>query len=116
MVNDYQPEEHDDEIAEHISNSDYLYHKDIELLSNEKMKCGKPPYVLQYYVPTKEAKPEQYDYHISFGKNNYLHLNQVLGYKGSDGDRPRILFFAPTGVAAITINGTTTHSGLGIND
>ena len=80
------------------------------------MKCRKTPYVLQYYVPNKEAKPKQYAYHISFGKNNYLHLNQVLGYKGSDGDKPRILLLAPTGVAAITINGTTTHSGLGIND
>ena len=55
---DYQPEELDDEIVEDISNSDYLYHKDVKLLSNEKMKCCKSPYVLQHYVPNKETKPE----------------------------------------------------------
>ena len=52
--NDYQPEELDHEIVEDISNSDYLYPKDIKLLSNEKMKCHKTPYVLQYYLPNKE--------------------------------------------------------------
>ena len=40
---------------------------------------------------------------------------QVLGYKGGDADKPRIFLLAPTGVAAININGTTIHSGLGIN-
>ena len=44
--NDHQPEELDDEIVEDISNSDYLYPKDIKLLSNEKTKCRKTPYVL----------------------------------------------------------------------
>ena len=44
--NDYQSEELDDEIVEDISNSDYLYPKDIKLLSNEKIKCRKTPYVL----------------------------------------------------------------------
>ena len=34
--NDYQPEEFDDEIVEDISNSDYLYPKNIKVLSNEK--------------------------------------------------------------------------------
>ena len=64
--NDYQPEELDDEIVEDISNSDYLYPKDIKLLSNEKMKCRKTPYVLQYYVPNKETKPEEYVHHMLF--------------------------------------------------
>ena len=54
--NDYQPEE----IVEYISNSDHLYPKDIKLLSNEKMKCRTTPYILQYYVPNKETKPEEY--------------------------------------------------------
>ena len=35
---DYQPEELDDEIVEDISNSDYLYPKDIKLLLNEKKR------------------------------------------------------------------------------
>ena len=42
-------------------------------------------------------------------------MNKVLGYKGDDADKPRILLLAPTGVAAINICGTTIHSGLGIN-
>ena len=66
MENDYQLEELDDEIVEHISNSDYLYPKDIKLLSNEKMKCRKTPCVLQYCVPNKETKPEEYAHHILF--------------------------------------------------
>ena len=63
---DYQPDELDDEIVEDISNSDYLYLKDIKLLSNEKMKCCKTPYVLQYYVPNKETKLEEYAHHMPF--------------------------------------------------
>ena len=42
-------------------------------------------------------------------------MNKVLGYKGGHAHKPRILLLAPTGVAAININGTTIHSGLGIN-
>ena len=64
--NDYQPKELHDEIVEDISNSDYLYPKDIKLLSNEKMKCCKTPYVLQYYIPNKEFKPEEYPHHMLF--------------------------------------------------
>ena len=33
----FQPEELDDEIVKDSSNSDYLYPKDIKLLSNEEM-------------------------------------------------------------------------------
>ena len=64
--NDYQRGELDDEIVEDISNSGYLYPKDIKLLSNEKMKCYKTSYVLQYYVPNKETKPEEYLHHMLF--------------------------------------------------
>ena len=53
------PENLDDEIVEDISRSDYLYPKDIELLSNEKMKFRKAPYVLQHYVPNKETRTEE---------------------------------------------------------
>ena len=42
--NDYQPKELDDEIVEDNLNLEYLYPKDIKLLSNEKMKCRKTPY------------------------------------------------------------------------
>ena len=48
-------------------------------------------------------------------KTIFFSLNKVLGYKGGDADKPRILLLALTGVAAININGTTIHSGLGIN-
>ena len=30
------------------------------------MKCRKTPYVLQYCVPNKETKPEEYAHHILF--------------------------------------------------
>ena len=48
-------------------------------------------------------------------KTIYMSLSKVLMYKGGELDKPRILLLAPTGVAAININGTTIHSGLGIN-
>ena len=34
-------------------------------------------------------------------------------YKGGHPEKPRILLLAPTGVAAINIDGTTIHSALG---
>ena len=45
--------------------------------------------------------------HISFSK--------VLRYKGGEPEKPRILLLAPTGVAAVHINGTKIHCGLQIN-
>ena len=48
-------------------------------------------------------------------KTDFLPLNKVLVYKDGDADKPRILILVPTGVAAINFNGTTIHSGLGIN-
>ena len=30
------------------------------------MKCRKTPYVLQYYVPNKEIKSEEYAHHMLF--------------------------------------------------
>ena len=48
-------------------------------------------------------------------KTIFLSLNKVLGYKGGHAHKPRILLLAPTGVAAININGIAIHSGLGIN-
>ena len=47
-------------------------------------------------------------------KTIFLSLNKVLGYKGGDADKPRILLLASAEVAAINIGGTTTHSGLGM--
>ena len=52
-------------------------------------------------------------WNISFDKNNFF-VFEVLEYKGGDIDKPRILHLAPTVVAAISINGATIHSGLGI--
>ena len=48
-------------------------------------------------------------------KTIFVSLNNVLGYKVGDADKPRILLLAPTRVAAINIDGTTIHSDLGIN-
>ena len=45
----------------------------------------------------------------------YMSLSKVLIYKGGGLEKLRILLLAPTGVAAININGTTIHSSLGIN-
>ena len=39
---------------------------------------------------------------------------QLLMHKGSDPERKRVLLLAPAGVAAVNIDGTTFHSGLGI--
>ena len=39
----------------------------------------------------------------------------IRSFKGGDPEKPRILILAPTGVAAINIDGTTIHSALGIN-
>ena len=47
-------------------------------------------------------------------KNSHMSLSKALMYKGGDPEKPRILLLAPTGVAAMNINGTI-HSGLGIN-
>ena len=44
-----------------------------------------------------------------------MSLNKVMMYKGVDPEKPRILLLAPTGVAAVHINGTTIHAGLEIN-
>ena len=38
-----------------------------------------------------------------------------VGKSHDELEKPRILLLAPTGVAAININGTTIHSGLRIN-
>ena len=36
-----------------------------------------------------------------------MSLNKVMMYKGGDPEKPRILLLAPTGVAAVHIDGTT---------
>ena len=48
-------------------------------------------------------------------KTIYMLLSKVLIYKGGEVEKPRTLLLAPSGVAAININGTTIHSGLRIN-
>ena len=64
--NDYRPEELDDESISGMSNIGYAYPKQIKLLSNEKLKCHKIPYVFQYYVPNKATSPEEYAHHMLF--------------------------------------------------
>ena len=49
-----------------MSNIGYAYPKQIKLRSNEKLKCRKIPYVLQYYVPNKETSPEEFAHRILF--------------------------------------------------
>ena len=45
----------------------------------------------------------------------FLFLIKVLRCKGGDVHKTRILLLPPTRIAAINVNGTTIHSGLGIN-
>ncbi|XP_066926174.1 uncharacterized protein [Clytia hemisphaerica] len=42
----------------------------------------------------------------------YHSLSKLLMYRGGEPTKERILVLAPTGVAAINVNGTTIHSGL----
>ena len=42
-------------------------------------------------------------------------LNKTLSYGSQCLERPNLLLLAPTGVAAVNINGTTIHSALGIS-
>ena len=48
-------------------------------------------------------------------KTIYMSINKVLMYKGGNPEKPRILLLAPTGVAAVNIDGTTIHTALAIN-
>ena len=47
-------------------------------------------------------------------KTVHMALNKLLLHKSRDPDKPRILLFAPTGIAAIKIGGTTAL-GIGIS-
>ena len=47
-------------------------------------------------------------------KTIYMSISKVLMYKGGHPEKPRIFLLAPTGVAAINIDGTTIHTALGI--
>ena len=44
-----------------------------------------------------------------------MSISNLLSFKGSDPEKPMILILAPTGVAAINIDGTTIHTAPGIN-
>ena len=48
-------------------------------------------------------------------KTIFMSISKLLSFKGGDPEKPRILILAPTGVAAINIDGTTIHTALGIN-
>ena len=62
--NDYQPEELDDEVIADTSNNHYIYPKQTKLLSNEKLKRHKIPYVIQYYISDKKTSLEEYVNHM----------------------------------------------------
>ena len=47
-------------------------------------------------------------------KTIYHSLTKVLSYRANSVDKPKVLLVAPTGVAAINIDGTTVHSAFGI--
>ena len=48
-------------------------------------------------------------------KTVYQLVTKLLLYRSGDLDKPSVLVLAPTGVAAINMNGTTIHSGLKIH-
>ena len=50
-----------------------------------------------------------------FIKTIFMSICKLLSLKGGDPEKPRILILAPTGVAAINIDGTTIHTALRIN-
>ena len=45
----------------------------------------------------------------------YQAVTKTLMYNGGDPDKPRVMSLAPTDVAVVNMDGTTIHSGLGIN-
>ena len=47
-------------------------------------------------------------------KTIYASVSKTLAYGSSHIEKPTVLLLAPTGVAAINVNGTTIHSALGI--
>ena len=44
-----------------------------------------------------------------------MSISKLLSFKGGDPEKPRKLILAPTGAAAINIDGTAIHTPLGIN-
>ena len=66
---------------------------------------------------TQKSQKHNYIYTVPNVTNithNNISLSKLLLHRGGDPSKSRILLLAPTGVAAININGTTIHSGLGI--
>ena len=52
---------------------------------------------------------------LSANENNWQPMaEKVLQYHGDSPDKPRVLIFAPTGIASINVNGITIHQALGI--
>ncbi|XP_057297639.1 uncharacterized protein LOC130628671 [Hydractinia symbiolongicarpus] len=49
-----------------------------------------------------------------FGQKSKFTITRTISYRGKDPEKPRVLLLAPTGIAAININGNTIHSGLKI--
>ena len=47
-------------------------------------------------------------------KTIFMTISKLLSFKGGDPEKPRILILAPTGVAAINIDGTTIHWGINV--
>ena len=47
-------------------------------------------------------------------KTIYHSLTKTFSYRANSLDKPKVLLIAPTGVAAININGTTMHTALGL--
>ena len=65
--NIYQPEILVDDLIENNHASDILYPSSIPITSaNEKLKCRKVPYVLNFHVPNQHTHPEEYAHHLLF--------------------------------------------------
>ena len=67
--NDYQPEVLVDDLIENNHASDIHHPSSIPIMSaNEKLKCGKVPYVLKYRVTNQHAHPGEYFHAFSLQK------------------------------------------------
>ena len=108
---------------------DTLINENIRSLNVKQRQVFDVIYELaRYYMKNLFSKHVKYikPFHIfltggaGVGKSHlivtiFMSIIKLLSFKGGDPEKPGILILAPTGVAAINIDGTTIHTALVIN-